>query len=56
VSPLQQAGDDRHQQIDSLRDELAALKRELHDARHEFATTMEALRRDLDQLNQQLGN
>jgi uncharacterized protein YceH (UPF0502 family) len=44
------------EQIDSLRDELAALKRELDAARTEFSDVTEELRRDLDQLNRQLGN
>jgi len=43
-------------QLDSLREELAVVKRELHDSRAEFTTAVDALRRDLDQLNRQLGN
>lgn len=44
------------EQLDSLREELAAVKRELDSARSEFAATADGLRRDLDQLNRQLGN
>jgi uncharacterized protein YceH (UPF0502 family) len=44
------------EQLDSLRNELASVKRELDATRAEFATATDALRRDLSQLNQQLGN
>jgi hypothetical protein len=39
-----------------LRAELAELKRELQSAREEFASTAADLRRELDELNRQLGN
>ena len=39
-----------------LRDELTALKREFQAVREEFVNTTAELRRDLEQLNQQLGN
>ena len=44
------------EEVNSLRNELAALRHEFEAARHEFAATADALRRDFDQLNQQLGN
>jgi uncharacterized protein YceH (UPF0502 family) len=56
ASPLQRAGDDLREQIDSLRNELSAVKCELHATRTEFTAASDALRRELDQLNQQLGN
>lgn len=43
-------------QLNFLRDELAAVKRQFEAARSEFAAAAEALRRDLDQLSRQLGN
>jgi hypothetical protein len=43
-------------EISSQRGELANLRRELEAARNEFTMVTEELRRDLDQLNQQLGN
>jgi uncharacterized protein len=48
--------DDLRDQVDSLREELAGVKRELETARAEFTSAADALRRDLDQLNRQLGN
>lgn len=44
------------EQITALRQELSSLKQELATARAEFETTAESLRRDLQELNQQLGN
>lgn len=49
-------GADLQAQLDDVREELAAVKRELESARSDFAETAEALRRDLDELNRQLGN
>jgi uncharacterized protein len=43
-------------EIESLREELATMRRELEAARGEFTMVTEELRRDLDQLNRQLGN
>lgn len=43
-------------QLDALRDELATVKRELDSARSELTTTTDELRRDLENLNRQLGN
>ncbi len=43
-------------QVDALRDELTTLRRELESARGEFTMITEELRRELDQLNRQLGN
>lgn len=48
--------DDPRDQIDSLRAELANVKRDLDVVRAEFTSATDALRRELDQLNQQLGN
>jgi hypothetical protein len=42
--------------VSALRQELATLKQELADLRTEFDTTAAELRRDLDDLNRQLGN
>lgn len=44
------------EELERLRDELATVKRELNEARTDFAATTDALRRSLDELNQQLGN
>jgi len=44
------------EQIHALRQELSSLKQDLAAARAEFETTAEALRRELQELNQQLGN
>jgi hypothetical protein len=43
-------------EIVALRDQLGALKQDLADARSEFESTAAELRRDLDELNRQLGN
>jgi uncharacterized protein YceH (UPF0502 family) len=50
------AGDSAGEEISSLREELANLRRELEATRNEFTMVTEELRRDFDQLNQQLGN
>jgi uncharacterized protein YceH (UPF0502 family) len=50
------SSDDVHDQIAALHHELAAVKRDLDAARTEFTASTDALRRDLDRLNQQLGN
>lgn len=42
--------------LDALHDEVSELKREFHEVRTELATTVESLRRELEVLNQQLGN
>jgi hypothetical protein len=42
--------------VAQLREDLAALKRELQIALDEFSSTAAQLRRDLDELNRQLGN
>lgn len=55
VAPAGEAAQLRGQ-LDTLRDELALLRRELDEARQEFTTTADTLRRDLDSLNEQLGN
>lgn len=39
-----------------LREEIAALRRELSSMRAEFDSALEAMRRDLEELNRQLGN
>ncbi len=44
------------EQLDSLHDDVATLKKELQAVRDEFTASAERLRHDLDQLNQQLGN
>jgi uncharacterized protein len=43
-------------EVARLRDELTALKREFQTAREEFVTTTADLRRELEELNRQLGN
>jgi uncharacterized protein len=43
-------------EVESLREELSAVKRELAAARTEFESTAADLRRELEELNQQLGN
>jgi uncharacterized protein YceH (UPF0502 family) len=43
-------------QLHQLREDLTALKRELAAARADFDSTSHTLRRDLDELNRQLGN
>jgi len=48
--------EDPRDQIDSLRAELANFKHDLDAVRAEFTSATDALRRELDQLNQQLGN
>jgi uncharacterized protein YceH (UPF0502 family) len=50
------AAADVDQQLDALRDELATVKGDLESARNEFAATAADLRRQLDELNRQLGN
>jgi uncharacterized protein YceH (UPF0502 family) len=50
------ATDDLRDELAAVRNELAAVRRELDDTRAQFTATTEALRRELDQLNQQLGN
>jgi hypothetical protein len=50
------AADDMREELAALRNELAAVRLELGDARAEFTAATATLRRDLDQLNQQLGN
>ncbi len=44
------------EQLDDLRDELAAVRREFESVRSELAATADGLRRDLEELNRQLGN
>jgi hypothetical protein len=44
------------QELQQLREELASVKRELAAARGEFEGALGAVRRELDQLNRQLGN
>jgi uncharacterized protein YceH (UPF0502 family) len=48
--------DSLREEIDSLRNELAVLKQDLDAARTEFTETADALKRELDDLNRQLGN
>jgi uncharacterized protein YceH (UPF0502 family) len=58
-APMRQqtpAADDMREELAALRNELAAVRLELGDARAEFTAATATLRRDLDQLNQQLGN
>lgn len=43
-------------QLEQLWEELAAVRRDFATARAEFTSTAEQLRRDLDELNRQLGN
>jgi uncharacterized protein YceH (UPF0502 family) len=50
------ASDPSSAELDSIREELATLKRELEATQSEFTMVTEELRRDLDQLNRQLGN
>jgi uncharacterized protein YceH (UPF0502 family) len=54
-APNSQSGD-VSRELQQLRDELASVKRELTAMRGEFDNTAEELRRDLDELNRQLGN
>lgn len=49
-------GDASGTEVARLRDELAALKRDFQVAREEFVSTTAELRRDLEELNRQLGN
>ena len=55
-APDSRAADSLAQQLEQLRDELAAVKRDFEAARAEFDSTAQLLRRELDDLNRQLGN
>jgi hypothetical protein len=44
------------EEFESLRNVVAELKQDLTAARAEFTTTADALKRELDELNRQLGN